>query len=76
MAQLTILKAHYCFGKEIGSKQLFIPPLLDEKLLVQQAFFFKLIILANCHAAMSPPLNCNPYTKNWTNLANNQLFFH
>jgi len=30
MAQLSILKIHYCFGKQIGPKQLFILPLLDE----------------------------------------------
>jgi hypothetical protein len=33
-------------------------------------------MLANCHVAMSPPLDCNPCTKNWTNLASNQLFSH
>jgi hypothetical protein len=76
MVQLSILKAHYCFGKHIGPKQLFIPPLLDETLLVQHAYVFKLTMLANCHATMSPIVNYNPSTKFWTKLAYNQLLSH
>jgi hypothetical protein len=29
-ANLNILKAHYCHGKNIGANQMRIPPLLDE----------------------------------------------
>jgi len=60
MAQFSILKVDYYFGKHIGLKQLFIPPLLDGTLLVQESSFFKLTMFANCHVAMSPPLDSNP----------------
>jgi len=30
LAQLSTLKAHYCHGKNIGAKQMYIPALLDE----------------------------------------------
>jgi hypothetical protein len=45
LAQFSILKAHYCFGKHIGPKQLHISPLLNEALLVQQFFFSRLLCL-------------------------------
>ncbi len=58
MPQLSILKSHYCFGMQIGPKQLFITPLIDEALLEHRSSsFFMLPMLANCHAAMSPPLD-------------------
>lgn len=60
MPQLSILKSHYCFAMQIDPKQLFIALLIDEALLVHQSSFFMLPMLANCHAAMSPPLDRNP----------------
>jgi hypothetical protein len=60
MSQLSILKSHYCFGMQIGPKQLFITPLIDEALLVHWSSLFVLPMPANCHAAMSPPLDHNP----------------
>jgi len=42
---------------------LFILPLINQTLLVQQSFFSKLTMLANCHVAMDLPLDSNPYTK-------------
>jgi hypothetical protein len=45
-------------------------------IIVQHAYFFKFIMFANCHVAMSPPLDYNPCTKIWTNSANDQLLFH
>ncbi len=60
MPQLSILKSHYCFGTQIGPKQLFIAPLTDEALLMHRSSLFMLPMLANCHAAMSPPLDHNP----------------
>jgi hypothetical protein len=47
--------------------------LLDQTLLVQQSFFFKLTMIANCHSTMEPPLYCNPSIKLWCNLANNRF---
>jgi hypothetical protein len=63
LAQISILKSHYCFGKHIGPKQLHISTLLDEALLVEQSFFFKIIMLANYHATMKLPMDCNLCTK-------------
>jgi hypothetical protein len=54
MPQLSILKSHYCFGTQIGPKQLFITPLIDEALFVHWSSLFMLPMLANCHTAMSP----------------------
>jgi hypothetical protein len=45
LAQFSILKSHYCFGKHIGPKQLHISTLLDEALLVEQSFFSRLLCL-------------------------------
>ncbi len=70
MAQFSILKAYYCFGKHIGPKHLFIPPLLDETLLAFHAYVFKFTMLANCHATMSL-VNYNPFTRIWIKLASN-----
>jgi len=63
LAQFSILKAHYYFGKHIGLKQLYISPLSDEALLVQQSSFFKILMLVNYHATLKPPMNCNLFTK-------------
>ncbi len=58
----------------IGPKQLYIPPLFDETLLVQQSSFFKMF--SNCHATMKLLMDCNPCTKNSTTLSNNQFISH
>jgi hypothetical protein len=63
MAQFSILKKDYYFGKHIGLKQLFIPPLLDGTLLVQVSSFSKLTMFAKCPVATSLPLDSNPYIK-------------
>jgi len=76
MVQLSNLEVDYCFGKHISPKKLYIPPLLDETLLVQHAYVFKLTMLPNCHATINPPINYNPCTNIWIKLANNQLLCH
>jgi hypothetical protein len=64
MPQLSILKSHYCFGMQVGPKQLFITPLIDEALLVHWSSLFTLPMLANCQdhnpTGFSKSLNPTP----------------
>jgi hypothetical protein len=73
LAQLNILKAHYCHGKNIGANQMYIPLLLDELNLKAQASLFKMTMLANFIVAMKLPLDYNPCSKMWALLTTNQI---
>ncbi len=73
MAQLSILKAHYYFGKHIGPKQLFIPPLMKHCSCNMHMFSNS---LCSPIAMLPLVLLYNPCTKIWTKLATNQLLFH
>jgi hypothetical protein len=43
-AHLTLLKAQYCFEKEVGVEDLKVPTLLKEQKLDMGASFFKVIM--------------------------------
>jgi hypothetical protein len=65
LAQLGILKTHYCHGKNIGANQIYISSLFNELKLKAQASFFKVMMLANSATTRKLPLDCNPCFKMW-----------
>jgi hypothetical protein len=71
LAQVGILKTHYCHGKNIGANQIYISPLFNELKLKAQASFFKVMMLANSTTTRKLPLDCNPCFKMWALLTIN-----
>jgi hypothetical protein len=70
LAQLGILKTHYCHGKNIRANQMYISPLFNELKLEAQASFFKVMMMA-IFATRKLLLDCNACFKMWALLTIN-----
>ncbi len=76
LAHLTLLKAQYCFEKEVGVEGLKVPTLLNEQKLDMGASFFKVIMQSNCKHVLESHVSCNLVTDLWSNLASNAMLQH
>ncbi len=73
---LTLLKAQYCFEKEVGVEGLKVPTLLNEQKLEMGASFFKVIMQSNCKHVLEFHVSSNLVTKLWSNLAFSTMLQH
>jgi hypothetical protein len=71
LAQLGILKTHYCHEKNIRANQIYISPLFNELKLEARASFFKVMMMANSATTRKLLLDCNPCFKRWALLTTN-----